>query len=243
MLFWPRLKIDIFKTLVSLPYNYKHSFVWTVQFWMFKYVVERVKLNYFTILFMFKCGQILQQIHQYSVLANLRFNPSCITSPINVMAYWMLKLFKYTFYRYSYRINKFWMFSVIKGSETDLQANEIQLVWMKTLILQTCSSIMWFQYHVHVVNMILHNTNKYFKAQLASDQTLVDQVSNDTSRCHYLPRLDCNVAAVYCLHFWGKKLSNVLEKFILGKKQYIVLACFCDMWFVQGRFMIYHRQI
>jgi len=148
MLFWPRLKIDIFKTLVSLPYNYKHSFVWTVQFWMFKYVVERVKLNYFTILFMFKCGQILQQIHQYSILANLRFNPSCITSPINVMAYWMLKLFKYTFYRYSYRINKFWMFSVIKGSETDLQANEIQLVWMKTLILQTCSSIMWFQYHV-----------------------------------------------------------------------------------------------
>jgi hypothetical protein len=36
------------------------------------------------------------------------------------------------------------MFSVIKGSETDLQANDIQLVWMKTLILQTCFSIMWF---------------------------------------------------------------------------------------------------
>jgi len=66
------------------------------------------------------------------------------------------------------------MFSVIKGSETDLKANEIQLVWMKTLILQTCSSIMWFQYRVHVVNMILHSTKKYFKAQLASVQTLVD---------------------------------------------------------------------
>jgi hypothetical protein len=36
------------------------------------------------------------------------------------------------------------MFSVIKGSEADLQANEIQLVWMKTLILQICFSIMWF---------------------------------------------------------------------------------------------------
>jgi hypothetical protein len=72
---------------------------------MFKYIVERVKLNYFTIIFMFKCGQILQQIDQYSVLANLRFNLSCITSPGNVMAYLMLKLFKYmyTFYRYSYR--------------------------------------------------------------------------------------------------------------------------------------------
>jgi isopentenyldiphosphate isomerase len=86
------------------------------------------------------------------------------------------------------------MFSVIKGSETDLQANEIQLVWMKTLILHTCFSIMWF-----------HTQNKYFKAQLASVKTLVDQVSNDTSRCHYLPRLDCSVAVVYCLHFLGGK--------------------------------------
>jgi len=37
------------------------------------------------------------------------------------------------------------MFSVIKGSETDLQANEIQLAWMKTLIykpvLQLCGFI------------------------------------------------------------------------------------------------------
>jgi hypothetical protein len=58
---------------------------------------------------------------------------------------------------------------------------------------------------------------KYFKAQLASVNTLVDQVSNDTSRCHYLPSLDCSVAAVYCLHFWEEKLGNVLEKFILDK--------------------------
>lgn len=49
------------------------------------------------------CGQILQEIDQYSVLANLRFNLSRITSPINVKAYLMLKLFKYAFYRYSYR--------------------------------------------------------------------------------------------------------------------------------------------
>ena len=103
------------------------------------------------------------------------------------------------------------MFSVIKGSETDLQANEIQLVWMKTLILQTCSSIMWFQYHVHVVIIILHNTKINFKAQHPSVQTLVDQVSNDTSRCHYLPRLDCNFTAVYCLHFWGKKAEQCLR--------------------------------
>jgi hypothetical protein len=77
---------------------------------------------------------------------------------------------------------------------------------------------------------VVSYTKKYFKAQLASVKTLVDQVSSDTSRCHYLLRLDCSVAAVYCLHFFGgKKLSNVLEKFILGKKQYIGLACFCDM--------------
>ena len=67
------------------------------------------------------------------------------------------------------------MFSVTKGSETDLQANAIQLVWVNTLIVRTRSSIMWLQYRVHVVNMILHNTKKYFKAQLASVQTLVDQ--------------------------------------------------------------------
>ena len=50
------------------------------------------------------------------------------------------------------------MFSVTKGSETDLQANAIQLIWVNTLILQTRSSIMWLQYRVHVVNLILHNT-------------------------------------------------------------------------------------
>ena len=52
-------------------------------------------------------------------------------------------------------------------------------------------------------NYVVSYTKKYFKAQLASVKTLVDQVSNDTSRCHYLLSLDCSVAAVYCLHLGG----------------------------------------
>lgn len=67
-------------------------------------------------------------------------------------------------------------------------------------------------------NYMVSYTNKYFKAQLASVQTLVDQVSNDTSRCHYLPRLDCNVAAVYCLHFWGKKVEQCLGEIYFRQK-------------------------
>ena len=109
------------------------------------------------------------------------------------------------------------MFSVIKGSETDLKANEIQLVWMKTLILQTCSSIMWFQYRVHVVNMILHNTKQYFKAQLASIQTLVERYQ--MIRAVVIICRGCVTLQLCIVYiFWGEKIEQCLGEIYFRQK-------------------------